>query len=52
MKYIARSSALIDFIKNICYNLYIKQKEEMYGKLYMAYVWATVFTNGDSGTAL
>mgnify|MGYP003302636668 CR=1 FL=1 len=32
---IARSSALIDFIKNICYNLYIKQKE----KCMENYVW-------------
>ena len=28
MIHIARSSAAIDFIKNICYNLYIKQREK------------------------
>ena len=31
MIHIARSSALIDFIKNICYNLYIKQKIKKLG---------------------
>lgn len=31
MIHIARLSALIDFIKNICYNLYIKQKIKKLG---------------------
>ena len=52
MIHITRSSAAIDFIKNICYNLYIKQKEGTYGQLYMAYMWAIVFINSNSGIAL